>query len=245
MKKKKNKKRRRLNILLGILLVVILGIGSYPYLRIKEVQIQGNSLVSKEKVEQILNPYKGRNLIFVVRIPLRLKQNFKQIESVKISFLKSPFKIGVKIVEKTPYVAFIRTKNNIVIAKDGTVLQVDADPQSQSWVMMPMIKGMESLPIQNGKVIPRIVSEVVPLVEAIQQKVSMNEGRLEVNEYGAWTLYIQDVLPVKIGSADDVSEKMLRLEKFLAYYREVSTENLKQVDLRIPKRVIVSYHGPE
>ncbi len=233
----------RRSLLVGIVVSGIL-MAITPYVRVQSIHVEGETLLAKEEVMRVTKPYVGRHILKVVRIPSKLKKTFPQIQSVQMK-VHWPMKIGVVIEEKKPYASFLIAGKDITIAEDGTLLKV-GNEGGASVGMIPIIKGLKKSDINDKSVNEKTLNQIKAMLSEIHAGLKVEGLQLEVDGRNQWTLYVEDTLPIKLGKADELRDKVTRLDKFLRYQKgTASTENVKSIDLRVPKRVIVSYENAQ
>lgn len=145
-KKKKRKKKRPLLKLTLILCTVaaVFFVMSLPYFDIKQITVEGNSLIDSTQIIEESEIKKGDNIF-----RLNKKQSKKMLaenpyfESVKIS-KKLPDKISITVVERVPKAVLPYGDRYVVLNGEGVVMGLKDSNPKLTKIMGITIKTMDS-----------------------------------------------------------------------------------------------------
>ena len=214
-REKKNKKIRWIVFLSILLFAVLTGFFCVTVCTVSDVEIEGNELYDDESIRQwVQNDRFSWNTLYVY-----FKYRFKKSEPVPFIDtmtvdLKGPRKLSVLVYEKGPigYLTDETTGQNIYFDKDGFVIEVS--PRQIEGV--PHVSG---IPCENAAVYEKLdLSEktlrtLLTLTQNLE-KYHLHADGITYDESGTMTVTFGPI-KVNLGSEDNLTEKLVRLEKIL------------------------------
>ncbi|MBQ6442773.1 MAG: cell division protein FtsQ/DivIB [Lachnospiraceae bacterium] len=214
-REKKNRKIRWIVFLSILLFAVLTGFFCVTVCTVGEVEIEGNELYDDESIrEWVQNDRYSWNTLYVY-----FKYRFKKTEAMPFIDtmtvdMKSPRKLSVLVYEKGPigYLTDENTGQFIYFDKDGFVIEIS----TKQIEGVPQISG---LPCENA-----VVYEKLDLSEkTLRTLLTLTQNLGKYNLHADGIVYdgsgnmsvVFGPITVKLGSEDNLTEKLVRLEKIL------------------------------
>eukprot|EP01047_Picozoa_sp_COSAG01_P000404 COSAG01_NODE_7_length_54400_cov_1218.054935_28_plen_239_part_00 len=210
-----------------------------PLFTIKDVQIYPHESLRHETIEGLQIHYQNKN---IWRSLLQIKkqkewQNIHDIESITIN-IKWPHTLVLNIQEKKPFLALWNQGKNIIIAADGYHLNKPLYTAIQSPLMI--IKNLDYKLINNEKLTPDLLKTLTSLQQEVKQAFPTQNIQLSPIMNKQWRLFLNDTLPIDIQhDPQHLASQLKRLKKIFQGYNKIN--HASYIDLRIPKKVIISY----
>lgn len=151
--KKRIKRKRRLNILKRLMLLVILvsvfGVLGYAFrealvngdFNVKEIEVEGNEILSKEKIIEISGIEEGQNIFLVNLNDVRSSLNHAIITDQLLIEKKLPGKITIKVTDR-PVLLAIQQDGKFYYADENLKIITVSDELAEESV--PLVSGLES-----------------------------------------------------------------------------------------------------
>lgn len=213
IKKARHKRRIRKTIFFAI---IFIGIFSFVVFKtslftIKNINIEGNILVTKDYVKEISDKYKGDNIVLLKSSDIKstLKKN-PYIDSIKIK-RQFPNTITLEISEcEGLYYVYDGSDNNI-LSSDCTLLEKTDDIKDRKLIQ---VVGLDVQSMQVGSIVsedPRIkdiLSEIYKEEQIIEDNgENFNITGISVQDMSSIKVYLGDIY-VLVGSDENFRKKM-------------------------------------
>ena len=220
------------------LIIVIIGVSIYvalsPLFNIKEINVTGNSKISKEEIISLSELKTDENTFKVSKknIKNKVKAN-AYIENVKIR-RKLPDKVEIIVVERVATYMIPFANSYIYINNQGYMLEITSQKAE-----MPAIVGI-STPEEELHEGQRLISEdLVKLGEVLQIMESANANELvdlitkiDISNRQDYILTLEkEKKAIHLGDVSNLSTKMAYVKKILNDEKGVEGEILVNTDL--------------
>ncbi len=237
-----------------ILFIIALLVGVYffathPSLKLTDIKFQNQNFIPIIKLVSSTDEFKKKNIIWLFatsKIATKLYKDFQPIENIKIK-LEFPSKAIITINEKKPWVAFIANGKTILVAQDGTVLSHDIDSKIENLENLIIIRGFPDSLFTGQYISKNILTNVGKVVNTIRQEFSRETFQMEFLAVEAaktelsvddLVLYMDDTLPIKVGSLKNIEDKLNAFKCFLNTTK-INKNKIDYIDLRVARKVIV------
>lgn len=237
--------RRQRVVFLAFVMAGLAALLWSPLFYVDDVQVEGNHYVSDQKIQHFTKPFKGKNVFlirFVYDVRAFLMDHLTVIQSSEYEY-EWPNKLIVKLKEKDPWVIFLVEGKSVLVASDGTLLSDGSRELSEGfshdvWIIRGFPKSYFLDPIMPGD----LISHIQKVIHAIQSHYGNRSLQLEFRGENDWALIQDDILPIEIGSLEDLDQKFRALHSFFVYYEELERKkSLSSIDLRVPGKLFVTY----
>lgn len=205
----------------GILLAVLLVFAGLASVRIRSVEVSGNTKYTAEEIESAVFDTKiSRSSVFCYLLyRFRPHKSIPFVEDYKIVF-RSPIDVEIITYEKSVvgYVSYMNSK--MYFDKDGIIVE----STSEALPGIPKVTGLEfghivlhrPLPVEDS----RIFDEILNLTQMLSvNELSVDEIRFNTSQEA--TLRMGE-LSVKLGNNADMNGKLSELKDILREYPELS-----------------------
>jgi len=247
-KEKKKKKSPFLKFLLSFFLLGLLGIGGYYFLslpiwKIQEVVVTGTKILSAEEIRSLSGIPYGENLFWADFT--HAQKNLEKISAIeKFNFYRiPPGTVLIKIKEREPIAVVILENKSAVVDREGYLL-------NRSPKISLSISNLEELPVISGistyeligeeKINPRVAYLLPNLILELSRSLGSHKIHLELGNFENMSFLLDDLLRVKIGRDENLSEKIEILKGLL---KELAGRwgQVEYVDVRFPNNPVVKY----
>lgn len=216
---RKRKKRRKIRMYILLVLILLIAAGVFVVLNVftvENVVVEGNELYSSGQIEDmVLNDEYSWNSLYV-----DLKYRFRDVgevpfvDTMEIS-LDNPHTVHIKVYEKgmLGYLYIDSIGQNAYFDKDGFVVETSTDVIEG----VPKITGVscnevvlyEKLPLENSKILRDLLNltQTLKKYNLLPDEIQYDNDMEPVLYYGT--------IQVKIGSEDNLSQKVVRLSIIL------------------------------
>lgn len=238
---KKIKKKRKINkrivkfiAILSLFIILVICAMFSPLFNIKNIQVNGNELLTKEQIISLSKIQKGQNTFKINKG--KTKQNIKEnvyIESVKIS-RKLPSDIIIQIEERKPEYLLEYASSYITIDKNGYILEVSSEKAE-----LPILQGTETstenLTVGNRLCIEDLKKLVI--IEKIMQVAKDNElnsiiTRINIeNEKNIQLIFEEKEITAHLGDDSNLNTKILTIKAILEKVEGKQGEIFVNMDL--------------
>jgi cell division protein FtsQ len=249
-------RRSCLNVLAGILAVALMSlffifchdiILQSPYFRLTSLEVTGNNRLSVQDVLEVARIKSGTNVL-LVNLPLSRKYLLSNpwIAGAEIT-RELPGRLMLTVREHHP-LAILNMGRKFLINMEGKVFKEVTDEDVAG---LPVIEGIDfsDLDWQDLRRSPNF-DAVLSLLEIGRKSASILPlpcmRLIRVDREEGITLYLDGSIQalrinaIKIGY-QDYSEKLMRLEKVIAYFRANKLiQGIDWIDLRQMNRVVIS-----
>ncbi|WP_051478602.1 cell division protein FtsQ/DivIB [Arthrobacter sp. H5] len=215
---------------IGVVLLVA-GLIAYlvfsPALAVRTLDVQGNSLVSTEEVEEALEPLMGVSLAHIGDDDVRaLLGDFAPVESVAAA-AAPPSTLSVNIQERVPVAILASGGGFVLIDSSGRQL---ASVEDRTSVALPLIDGGE------GAVDSAVFSSIARVLAALPEDMLSRLVKASADSIDSVELSLTDGKTIFWGSAEDNEAKSVVLKALLA--APASDPPVKVYDVSTPTRPV-------
>ncbi|MEK7825108.1 MAG: FtsQ-type POTRA domain-containing protein [Nitrospirota bacterium] len=248
---KKGILRRR--IIVRSISIVVISLGLYhillgiegsiaPLFTVRSVKIAGLYRLKEKEISSVSGIGRGVNILQVDldKTYQRIKEN-PWVRDVLVR-KELPVSIAVKIVERRPEARIAAKNGNYLVDNEGMVLE-KAD---LAYDFLPLIKGLGHIEISPGKRVEWKDAgnglEIIKMISSDLNSNTHNKQVVDLSRRGEIKLLLQDyTLRIGTGTARD------EIVRFLEVKEEINRRfsGPREIDLRFPKRIIVSQPGGE
>lgn len=207
-----------------------------PLFKINKILLHESHNYNNEKIKQKINYYLDKN-IFLTFFKLKRSTLATHIQNFRIS-LSLPATLHLSITEKSPWMAIKHHQNSFFISQDGYLLRniINTDPLSK----LPIILQTNTTIIEANKIINEDLQILKEIHHSCQTYFPEQTWLIEKNNAHTWTLYLNDIIVIKLEhKLNQIQKQLKRLQKL--FYEQKIKNNVRYIDLRIPKKVIIKY----
>ena len=245
-KRKKPSLQRRIFSLLLILLLFS-GIGyailSLPIWEIQNVTIEGTKILSAEEIKSLAGIPLSGNLFFS-----NFKYAYKNLK--KISAIKEfhimrfpPGSIVIRITERRPISIIVYKNISAIIDQDGFILNKNPNLSLNisNLADLPVISGISSAEIDaDGRINPKAAKLISNIITDLAATLGSKRIQLEVGGFEKIKFMLDDVLQVKLGRDEFLSQKMTVFKALLPAV-ENKWAQVEYIDVRYPQNPVIKY----
>lgn len=233
-KKKSHKKFISFLIILIITGIIIFLLNSNLFV-IKGVEVNNNSKISKEELEEIANCGMYKNIFWLNtrKIENDIKVNNAYIEEVQVS-RKLPNTAVITVKERVPKYMLQFADSYVYINNQGYMLEVSTEN-----INLPIILGFQT-DLSNIEVGKRLDIEDLKKMETIIKIVetaNLNEvgayiTKIDISDESNYTLILEGIQKtVYLGDCSDLNTRMLYLNGIIKLYKNIPGEIFINMDL--------------
>ena len=241
MKAKKTKKIKPLKLVVLLLAVFcsFVFILYLPVWRIKDVIVQGNKIVPTDTIIQTADISMDENIFFVNSREVRRRvKEIPQIKKVDV-FPKIPSSIFIKVEERKPFAVFIAQGKYYIADNEGVIISKEEIFKGST--DLPTVVGLpKSAIIDDKRIDEKLVQTVEKSYKVLSQLMSPGRFVVEMKDEGDISIFINDILKVKIGSPSDIDNKLTSLELLLGRISSKKTQ-IEYIDVRLPLQPVVKF----
>ncbi len=218
------RKRRLIKVVSILAVVLLLTLGIYYFLQkftIRNVTVDGSTHYTKEEIIDMViqRPEDRISLVLSMKYQNMPITNIAFIQSIEVNVVSADT-IHIQVYEKTlaGYIEYLG--QYMYFDKDGIVVEAS----TRIAALVPQITGLQfdsvvlhsALPVASGQVFGEVLelTNLLGKYELVVDKIHFNK-KLQV------TLYMGDVR-VSIGSADKLSEKIMKLRDLTPHLEGLS-----------------------
>ena len=217
-KPKKNVKILKYVFLLSLLVVAVICIMLSPIFNITEIKVNGNEIVSIEKIISLSEIKIGENIYKTNKnnITNKIKQN-PYIEAVSIKRrIPSILEINIKERQATYMLEYVN--NYVYINNQGYMLEI-AEQKIERPIIIGIITNSENIKPGNRLVQEDLVKieEVLKIMEsATSNEIEKLITKIDISDKKNYTLYLEtEGKTVRLGDISDISTKMLHIKTII------------------------------
>ncbi len=223
---------------------------SIPIFRIKNIEVVGTKILSKEKIGNKVQIKIGENIFFADYSKAKaLLSEISQIRDYGI-YRKFPSTVLIKIIERSPCVVLISKKETMIVDFEGNILKVTSGtPRTkyEDWVMLenisdlPVVRGLSAEMIGKGAKLPALTSKMIlDSVGSLEKFLGSSSLQLELKGEDKIVLLVQDILTVRLGDRKRMQDKIAVLQSVLPEVQG-KWDKIKYVDVRYPENPVIVY----
>ena len=245
--KRPHKKRRpRFGLIFLLVFLVLCGIAyllSLPIWQIREVVVNGVSMLSEKDVRTMAGVPISENLFYASL--KRARSNLKKITAIKeVRFYRiPPATILINITERKPVAAIVFTGKSAVIDADGYIINRNGNVELNipNMVDLPVITGLREKDVMKaekvGENITRVVEDILIKLSPFLESKRL---QLDMGNPDAILLHLDDIMLVKIGDGKEIARKMKVFEALLPEI-EGKWLQVEYIDVRLPDSPVIRY----
>lgn len=219
----RRRKRRRKRILVTLLFLLLLTGGGYLLVTrvytVEKVGVVGNELYTDDQIEQIVlaDEYSWSTLYVYLKYRFFHTSELPFVDSISVGIdLKRPHHLTVEVTEKgiLGYLYIDSIDQNAYFDKDGFVVETSQEEIGN----VPEIEGLtcssvvlyEKLPLEDASALKSLLS-----LTQLLEKYEIPAKRIRYQEETGTMQVYSDEITVNVGSADNLTDKMMRLRHIL------------------------------
>ncbi|MFC1770900.1 cell division protein FtsQ/DivIB [Candidatus Margulisiibacteriota bacterium] len=242
--------------LFSFLLLCIIGsafLFFHSKFNISQIEVKNNNFIQKKALDKICSDYYTKNIfktLLTQSLSKKLLSSFPYLASLKLKIIL-PDSIIIFLKEKEPFCTIVSPEKNLLISKDGTILNKETKDYT--------LPNLDDILIVHGinenlltkTTIPFELQQKIKIISNALNKTFPNNTfnieftKLDLNDiqngYDKIILFSNDILPIKIGNLENLNAKIKQLKDFLKSYDFNNGKNISYLDLRVNNRVIVKY----
>ncbi len=217
-KRRKNKRRRFLKTVLPVLLLVV-ALGAvmvWKVFVVKDVEVVGNSIYTDDQIRDwaLSDEYSWNSLYVVLKNKLQKQEDIPFVDTMSITLL-SPSKIEIAVTEKgiLGYVYVSAQEMYAYFDQEGFVVELSEeiidDTMKITGLAVEEATLYEKLDLENTSILKTLLATTQLLLkyDRVPETIYVN-GSSILLDYGK--------IQVNLGTGDDLSEKVLRMDTILS-----------------------------
>ena len=218
---KPQKKKRRLLLSLIIISFVFISLLSFlislPIFNITSVTVEGTRLLYQDDIIRIAGIPTGDN-IFLVNLS-KVSKEIKKIPIVKSVGISRifPSRIAITIEERKESFICTTKGQSLILDESGVVLNPsNIDSYRLDFpdiTKLPVMSGIPEAWVASGEVGVEDGKDLLKLLADFKTFVVPQKLQVNIKDLSNVTLFVDDVLSVKLGTVDNLTEKMRVFEK--------------------------------
>jgi len=207
-----------------------------PLFKIKNIQIQQQGYSENSDLKKSYQQLINKN-IFTTFFQLKMTPLPDPIKKINIA-LSPPSILHLNIIEKEPWVALNINEKNLFISQDGALL--DNIIHTHNLSHLPIILNASSLFNEKKKFSLPALKMLKEIHSSCDLLFPLQTWFIEKNNDHTWTLYLNDTIIIKLeNKLNSIKSQLTRLHTL--FDDNKIKNNVKYIDLRIPKKVIIKY----
>lgn len=213
-----------------------------PYFSITNIQSNDLTFIPLSEFNEVVEPYSNKAYgHYLWHRPLhRFLSRHPKVQSYSFSF-NFPDTITVTIEEKQPWMSCMVDGQSILIDKEGVILSAQNDSIAFNTDNLFVVKGLDEKDFLDGHVSDELFARLQTLHRFFTTFLPEKQVLIEENEFGDWSLLIDDMLFVIIGALDKMDSKFQRLNYFLQSQDSQDYSKIEYIDCRVAKKLLVKY----
>lgn len=224
-----------LTMLLSLGMVLFMRSGAFA---IQNVVVQGLSVISENDILKLSDGIQGQNILLFDQKALSHKISLHPlVESVSFQ-RKLPKTLVIQVTERTPIAMVVVPKGVLEVDSQGTFLR-----RLESWPKNdhPVISGITlSDTVGPGQNLENpLLSAALRLLGQAPPELTPHIGELHVNEIQQMTLFLTSGVEVRLGQANDWTDKLKALYQLISDKEYTSIQQgVRYIDFTAAKPVI-------
>lgn len=212
-------------LILAFLLGIFYNVYTHPYMKIKDIYINGNRVTEDTEIIKKLKSPLGKNILFYN--PTKYEKDINSLEYVKASKVRKVFPktLSVKIEEDFPMFEIEKYGKKILVTNNGLV--TDKSPYSEDAKFIKIKANGVETTIGQSFTSSKATQDFIKEIQASSLIGSVSQLNLE-NKLDIGIM-VQDI-EVKFGDLNNISYKIKLLEKIL---QEIKNKELKAVSINL------------
>ncbi|MBU0687261.1 MAG: cell division protein FtsQ/DivIB [Candidatus Margulisbacteria bacterium] len=220
---------------------------SIPIWRISSVEVAGSLMVDELLIKEKATIPLGENIFFVsLKKPRENLAAIKQLGKIKIS-KRFPSTIIINVVERTPFAVVVIDNEAHVIDREGVILKAQGNTDYDFVTILnvsdlPVVGGIKSSQLEDYRLAQDVTAAIRVAISRSSEFLESTSLQVDMSDENNISILIEDILKVKIGSANNLTEKMDVLETILKEVRG-QWNQVKYIDVRYPNSPVVRFRG--
>ncbi|MBU0501990.1 MAG: cell division protein FtsQ/DivIB [Candidatus Margulisbacteria bacterium] len=246
-KQGKPKKRAPRLFLLFFSLIVVIAVVFFvltlPAWEIKAVVVNGAVMLSPEEVRALSGIPLSENL-FLTSFS-RAKENLQHVPAIKsFKFYRMPPQtVLISLQERVPIAALVFQNKSVIIDDEGVILNQNQKIglNISNLAELPVVSGLQAKTmVEKGRLKPQVARLISDIMFKLSPYLESRQMQLDLGGLSEISFLLDDLLRVKLGSADEIEEKMAVFE---ALYPLIAGKwnKVEYIDVRYPDYPVVKY----
>ncbi|MFA4858944.1 MAG: FtsQ-type POTRA domain-containing protein [Candidatus Margulisiibacteriota bacterium] len=213
--------------------------------RISNVEVQGSSMVDAAYIAQKADIPIGENIFFLgLKKPATAVNSIRQLESVKFH-KQLPATIVIEVKERIPFAVVVVSKEANVVDREGVILKTQGLPRDDfvkilDVTQLPVVSGLTSSQVKDCKLDTAVMLAIRTAISRISAFFDNPSLQIDLHDFNNINILVSDILKVKIGTAENLKEKMDLLEVILTNLKG-RWDTVVYVDVRYLNNPVVSF----
>ena len=218
---------------------------SIPLWRIDAVEVKGAQMVDELLIKEKASVPIGENIFFVSFTKPTFNLNAIQ-QLNKFSFKKRlPSKIVIEVEERQPFAVCVIEKEANVIDATGVILKAEGNMDYDFVIILnisdlPVVVGLKRNQVDGYRLAQDVAESINIAISRSSEFLEASSLQLDLSDLKNISILIEDILKVKIGTAENLKQKMDTLETVLADVRG-RWNQVNYIDVRYPARPVVKF----
>ena len=244
---RKRRQSVRSLIFFGFFLIVLVAVASIffnlPVWRIERVEVRGLRVIPEEKIVEILPFVLGEHIFLLnlhkVEETVRKFPPVRQVRARRIF----PNRIEVEIKERKAEAIVLFPDGSLLVDSEGVLLTKRFPISWYEGVdiqKLPVIRGIPSSAIHGDYLAEKYAHAFRAVLPPLLKSVGSHNFQLDLNVIGEVNIWVEDLVQVKLGAAEQLEEKMELFESTWSALGEKWVK-LESIDLRFRDQPVLKY----
>jgi len=232
--------------IIDIVVIAILScfVLSLPIWRIHKVEVKGAVYIPQGKIKGLARVPMNENIFMLD--PAEIKERFAKTVQIKDLHIKRklPGTVVIEIKERRPFAIVnigstpaIMDNEGYIIAKSGLSSSIYRADLGK----LPVIRGVgRNVLDKNGRLLPTETMFIDQTIILLSSFLDIGSVQIELSDRDNVSVYIEDILRVKIGNYDKIEKKIGVLKALLIPAKE-KLEKVAYIDVRVPDDPVIRF----
>ena len=213
--------------------------------RISQVEVRGSAMVNEAYIAQKADIPIGENIFFLgLSKPAAALKSIRQLAAVKFR-RQLPSTIVIEVKERVPFAVVVLSGEASVIDKEGIILKTPGQAEDDfvniiDVTKLPVVVGLKLSQVKNHKLDETVTRAISLAISRVAAFFDSHAVQVAMHDFDNISILVSDILKVKIGTADNLKEKMDLLETILSDLRG-RWDQVAYVDVRYLNNPVVSF----
>jgi len=226
-KRRKRRKRRLTFSFCFVILLALLVWLIYAFVRVNEVQVQGNSQFTAEQVFAVSGIQTGQHIFTIDKRQVKTSIESNPYLVFKNIYYIFPDGIRISVSERTAVAGVTDGGKTIVFDEEGIVLEILSGSATNSF-SLPLIQGVRITGFEPGRAIKTDDAYKQTVVEEVLEALKLNNiaketQQLDFTDVNSITVTMRSGMILKLGQSVDMNKKIAWA---LAVMQNVESEQL-------------------
>lgn len=236
--KKRRMRKRPLKLL--ILLIAVVGVMYSPLFSVREIIVQGNAIVTDEKIISLSEIAEGERLYAVsLKKSAQNIEYYPYIESAEVK-RRIPNKIIITVNERKPVGAVVIPSGYIQVSKDGRMLAIEPNIVNYN---LPVISGvnLEEIPSPGNIIKNNSLAQALEIIEKCDQELLNNIAELNVGQADYILACTNEGIEIRLGDVQDINERLSDLNNILnrIVAQKIAVSDIEYIDMRYQNAPVI------